>query len=64
MGIEKKSLYEIEISKRAQKEFELIKKTASSSVKSGLEQIIDEPCESPNRRFKCGAIERKRRNSL
>ena len=49
MGIEKKSLYEIEISKRAQKEFELIKKTASSSVKSILEQIIDEPCESPNR---------------
>ena len=26
MGIEKKSLYEIEISKRVQKEFELIKK--------------------------------------
>lgn len=64
MGIEKKSLYEIEISKRAQKEFELIKKTASSSVKSRLEQIIDEPCESPNRRVKYGAIERKRRNSL
>lgn len=47
MGIEKKSLYEIEISKRAQKEFELIKKTASSSVKSRLEQIIDEPYNHP-----------------
>lgn len=42
MGIEKKSLYEIEVSKRAQKEFELIKKSAPPSVKSRLEQIIDE----------------------
>lgn len=39
---EEEELYEIEISKEAKKELELIKKSATSSVKKKLERIIEE----------------------
>ena len=39
---EKEELYEIEISKEAKKELELIKKAAAPSVKKKLERIIEE----------------------
>ena len=39
---EKEELYEIEISKEAKKELELIKKSATPSVKKKLERIIEE----------------------
>ena len=48
-NIETEELYKLEISKSAKKELELIKKSATPSVKSKLEHIVEELQKHPTK---------------
>lgn len=48
-NIETEEIYKLEISKSAKKELELIKKSATPSVKSKLERIVEELQKHPTK---------------